>query len=125
MNIDTTTVPAWAIVLIVVAGFFAVIAIYVRLDSLYERREDRAFKRNVKTRARIIEQLHETEERLKPYNLDHHDTPEIAELNKTMANINAASRDGRRSTDYIENLSKKLPGLEKKALESIGVQAAT
>lgn len=120
MNIDTITLPAWAIVLIVVIGFFALIAIYLRLDSLYERREAKAFKRNVKTRARIIEQLNETQDRLKPYNLDQHDTPEIAELNKTMANINAASRDGRRSTDYIENLSKKLPSLEQRALESIG-----
>jgi hypothetical protein len=124
MNIDTITLPTWAIILIVVIGFFTLIAIYLRLDSLYERREDKAFKRSVKVRAQIMDQLHETQNRLKPYNLDDHDTPEITELNKVMANINSASRDGRRSTDYIENLSKKLPDLEKKALESIGVQAA-
>lgn len=110
---------SWLIAAGVVVAIVFVVAVFLRLDSRYERKEQRAFARSVLVRERITRELNETEARLASYELGNHDTPEVRELNRVVANIRSASRDGRRDTAYIERLSKALPALEDKALASI------
>lgn len=110
---------SWLIAAGVVVAIVFVVAVFLRLDSHYERKEQRAFARSVLVRDRITRELNETEARLASYELGNHDTLEVRELHRAIANIRAASRDGRRDTAYIERLNNTLPALEDKALASI------
>lgn len=106
-----------------VIAFFAliilIVVLYVASDSFYERHEEKALRRSVKIRKEITDEVHEIRSRMKENNVDMESTEQTRLLGDTMRAIESLARDGRRPTDKIQSLAKKLPDLEKQALESV------
>lgn len=113
-----THLSPWLTAIGIIAVFIVVIAAFLFVDSSYERKENRAFKHSVRIREHIGNDVDAVQRRISDHNLYAYDTPEITTLKTTLANINAAIKDGRRSTEYVKKLHKQLPTLEEQAFAS-------
>lgn len=120
---DSAFTP-WIYAIIIVCVIFAGTSLMLHVDSRYERKEDHNFRRSAKVRARIIEDVDALEQRVGQERLDDPETDAMRTLARTVKNIKAAARDGRRATDYIEGLHAQLPSLEAKAVASYDVAHA-
>lgn len=116
-----TDFSPWLTAIGIIAVFIIAIAAFLFVDSSYERKENRAFKHSVRIREHIGNDVSAVQKRINDRKLYTYDTPEIATLKTTLANINAAIKDGRRSTEYVEKLHKQLPALEEQAFASAGL----